>query len=255
MVYEAFIDNSSDRHAEKVVVSGVFVGDKERWGYLRTKWRKRLAAEGMRYFKSAEYYGLRGEFKKFQSEALYPPPLGREAAKRVFDDLEAIIKQANLMSLGVVIPVQDYKEVMATPEAQGKFPTTPYALALNSGFFETIKVINKNPGRHMVTFAHDDDTFFPQLLRLYHEFKKKNPRTARQMGGFIPLDDKDHPPLQAADLAANVACNFAKQWLEDRNEASLRRLRDTMYLIGLWDRNYILEVLRHQGSNKRPDKF
>jgi hypothetical protein len=33
------------------------------------------------------------------------------------------------MSLGVIIPVQDYNEVMAMPEAQGKFPTTPYALA------------------------------------------------------------------------------------------------------------------------------
>ena len=55
MVYDAFIDDSKDRHAEKVVVSGIFIGDKERWGHLRTKWNKRLADEGMKYFKSAEY--------------------------------------------------------------------------------------------------------------------------------------------------------------------------------------------------------
>jgi len=34
----------------------------------------------MRYFKAAEYYGLRGEFQRFQSETNYPRPLGREAA-------------------------------------------------------------------------------------------------------------------------------------------------------------------------------
>ena len=41
VVYDAFIDDSKDRHAEKVVVSGIFIGDKERknvlrFGYLRS---------------------------------------------------------------------------------------------------------------------------------------------------------------------------------------------------------------------------
>jgi hypothetical protein len=255
VVYDAFIDDSKDRHAEKVVVSGIFVGDKQRWGHLRTKWNRRLADEGMKYFKSAEYYGLRGEFRKFQSEEKYPKPSGREAAKQVFDDLEAIIKQSNLMSIGVVIPIQDYTEVMAMPEANGKIPTDPYSLALNSGFFETIKAINLNAGMHMVAFIHDDDEKFVQYRSLYQEFRKKNPKTAKQMGGFIPLDDKQHPPLQAADLAANVTCNFAKEWLEKgRTETDLKRLKETMFMIGVWDKNYILNVLHAQGKGKRKSK-
>src|SRR5882762_7905532 len=72
MVYDAFVDDSKDRHAEKVVVSGIFIGDKNRWGLLRTKWQRRLDVEGMKYFKASEYYGLRGEFRKFQSESNYP---------------------------------------------------------------------------------------------------------------------------------------------------------------------------------------
>ena len=43
VVYDAFIDDSKDRHAEKVVVSGIFIGDKNKWGFLRTKWNERLA--------------------------------------------------------------------------------------------------------------------------------------------------------------------------------------------------------------------
>jgi hypothetical protein len=246
VVYDAYIDDSKDRHAQRVVVSGIFIGDKERWGWLRTKWQKRLDKEGMKYFKSSEYYGLRGEFVKFRSKSKYPEPTGREAAKRVFDDLEEIIKEAKLMSLGVVVPVQDYNEVIALPEAKGKLPESPYYLALNSGFFETIKAINENPGKHMVAFIHDDDDRFPQYRELYHQFKKKNPKTAKQMGGFIPLDDEQHPPLQAADLAANVTCNYAKQWLNDKTSASLQRLRGSMYMVGVWDKDYILSVLRSQ---------
>ena len=248
VVYDAFIDDSKDRHAEKVVVSGIFVGDKKRWGYLRTKWNKRLADEGMKYFKCAEYYGLRGEFGKFQSESKYPKPTGRQAAQRVFDDLEGIIKDANIMSLGIVILVPDYNEVRAMPEAQDKIPESPYSLALNSGFFETVKVINKTRGTHMVAFVHDDDERFAQYRECYQQFKIKNPKTAKHMGGFIPLDDEKHPPLQAADLAANVTCNHAKQWIENPTEASLQRLRESMYMIGVWDKKYILHVLQKQSS-------
>lgn len=249
MVYDAFIDDSRDRHGEQVVVSGIFIGDRDRWGFLRTKWIKRLAAEGMKYFKASEYYGLRGEFQKFSSKTKYPPPFGREAAKRVFDDLEGIIKQANLMSLGVVIPMQDYRQAVALTDTLGRIPQDPYSLALSSGFFETIKAVNRDKGKHMVAFVHDDDQRFPRYQALYHEFKKKNPRTAKQMAGFIPLDDKQHPPLQAADLAANVTCNFAKEWLDNgRAPTDLKRLKDTMYLIGVWDKNYILEVMRSQSK-------
>jgi len=79
------------------------------------------------------------------------------------------------------------------------------------------------------------------------QFREKNPKTARQMGGFTPRDDKRHPPLQAADLAANATCNFAKEWLENnRYETCLRRLKETMHMIAVWDKNYILHVLRKQ---------
>lgn len=75
------------------------------------------------------------------------------------------------------------------------------------------------------------------------------------MAGFIPRDDKQYPPLQAADLAANVTCNFAKEWLENnRDPTHLKRLKETMYMIGVWDKNYILGVLGAQGKGKRKSK-
>ena len=147
----------------------------------------------------------------------------------------------------MVIPVQDYKEVMAMPEAKGKLPSVPYDLALNSCFFETVKAINEHPGRHVVTFSHDDDDRFPRYRDIYREFRRRNPKTAKQIGGFIALDDKEHPPLQAADLAANVTCNLAKQWLDEgRSKPALRQLSGSMLMVGVWEKEYIIDVLRAQ---------
>lgn len=248
MVYNAYIDDSKDRHGDKVIVSGIFIGDRERWSFLSSEWMKILRPHGMKYFKTAEYYGLRGEFQKFQSVSKYPPPGGREAAREIFDALEQVIQNARLTSLGIVIPVQEYKEVFAMPESHNKLPANPYHAALNSGFYETVKAINRLPGRHKVAFVHDEHEHevFSEYQRLYLEFKRKNPKTARRMGGFVPLNDEEHPPLQAADLAANVTCNFAKQWLDDPSKASLQRLKVSMYRICVWERSYILEVLRNQ---------
>jgi len=244
MVFDAFMDDSADALAEKVAVSGIFIGNKEQWSFLRREWRKRLKSEGMLYFKASEYYGLRGEFQKFRSESKYAPPSGREAAKRIFDDLEALIRRAEIVSLGIVIPVGDYMAIRALPEAEGIWQQPPYFAALNGGFFETVKAIRRLPGNNAVAFVHDDDNRFPEYLRAYHEFKEKNPKTAGLMRGFIPLDDKQHPSLQAADLAANATCNFAKEWLDKPTEATLQRLRRSMYKIGIWDKDYMLEVLR-----------
>jgi hypothetical protein len=249
MVYDAFMDDSADRLAQKVIVSGIFIGDKERWSYLRREWKKRLHADGMEYFKAAEYYGLRGQFQKFQSKSQYPEPQGREAAKKIFDDLEAIIQRAQITSLGIVIPVVDYAEIRGLPEAHGIWPESPYLAALNSGFFETVKAIRKLAAANVVAFVHDNDDRFPHYLTAYNEFKAKNPKTAKHMRGFVPLDDRDHPPLQAADLAANVACNFAKEWLANPTEATLTRLRTSMYKIGVWNKEYMTAILKKQDRN------
>jgi hypothetical protein len=244
MVYDAYVDDSKDRHAEKVVVSGIFIGQQKAWASLRTKWKKRLDKEGMRYFKTSEYYGLRGEFRKFQSEVDYPRPSGRDAAKLIFDDLEEIIKQTEIASMGVVVPVQDFNEVMADPRAKGRLPTNAYSLALNLCFYQTVQELNKDPGRHVVRFVHDCDDRFPIYKECYERFKVVNPKTAKQMCGFAPLDDKEHPPLQAADLAANVTCNFAKEWLDqERAVGSLNRLKDSMFRICVGTKDFLLEFL------------
>lgn len=126
------------------------------------------------------------------------------------------------------------------------WPSSPYLAALTGGFFETVKAVRKLGSANVVAFVHDDDNQFPVYHLAYNEFKTKNPKTAKHMVGFIPLDDKQHPELQAADLAANATCNFAKEWLADRTAATLKRLKKSMYKVGVWDKEYMMYVLREQ---------
>jgi hypothetical protein len=68
----------------------------------------------------------------------------------------------------------------------------------------------------------------PSIL-LYKEFKQTQPRYAKVMLDFVPLDDKVHVPIQAADVAASVTCKSALNSLDDPSESNLKRLRERMY--------------------------
>ncbi len=84
---------------------------------------------------------------------------------------------------------------------------------------------------HTVTFAYDDGDNYDRLRNLFRDYKAKNPKNARRMADFVPLDDKKHPTIQAADMAASVTQRFAVEWAENPNEATLKRLKTSMYKI------------------------
>jgi len=82
-----------------------------------------------------------------------------------------------------------------------------------------------------VTFAHDDGDNYDRLRQLFRDYKAKNPKAARRLADFVPLDDKRHPTIQAADVAASVTQRMAVQWVDNPNAATLQRLQTNMYKI------------------------
>ncbi len=105
MLWQASIDDSADRNREKVIISACLVGDCERWRDLVRPWKVKLATNNLNYFKSSECGALSGEFLQFRSEQKYPKPLGREAADKIRDDLDQIIKNSDVRGIGVIVPV------------------------------------------------------------------------------------------------------------------------------------------------------
>lgn len=249
MVYQCHLDDSKDQNQTILMVSAGFFGTKDDWGSLRVTWKRVLRNHGIEYFKSSEYYSLTGEFAKFRTDD-YPKPKGREAAQQIREQLqEALGKHPNIHGIGVLILLEDYYRALARPEAEGVLPPNPYHAALNSVIYETVKLIRLGRGHNAVAFVHDSGPDFDSLRSSYEHFRQANPITAKSLGGFAPLDDRQHPPLQAADMVSNYAMQRGLEALE-RHDGSLKttieEMKTNIKKLGYWDENYVLSVLKHQ---------
>ena len=124
--------------------------------------------------------------------------------------------------------------MLKDPAKFGPVPLVPYRLAFQQILAECAKAMRLLGRNNLVTFAHDDGDDFPQLHAIYKNFKKKNPSLASVMADFVPLDDKLHPSLQAADVAASVTYRYAQAWAISPDADNLKRLRNSMYKINIW---------------------
>ena len=120
------------------------------------------------------------------------------------------------------------------PNKYGDLPKFPYQLAFQQTLAECAKVMTVLGKGNVVTFAHDDGDDFPELHRIYKEFKKLNPRYGKVMVDFVPLDDKVHPPVQAADVSAFITRRFAEDWSINPTPDNLKRLRGSVFKLSGW---------------------
>lgn len=177
------------------------------WARFRKSWDRSLKDEGVEYFKTSEYKTLSGQFSRFRD---LEPPFGRDGANQVKHRLMHVVKNSpGLTGIGVAMPVSVHDEVMAHPSAQLILKEgDPYSRAFEGVLYKAASSIP----RGYMAFAHDDGPDFDRLRALYNSFASLNPETSKKMGGFIPLDDKKHGPLQIADMLANsVMGRFTEQ--------------------------------------------
>jgi hypothetical protein len=245
MVYECFLDDSKDAKQSKLFVSAGFFGTRDDWSSLRKAWNAVLREKGIDYFKSSEYNHLTDQFAKYRTDA-YPPPAGRNAAKEIKRALQEVVSNhRNIRGIGISVLVEDFDKVCSRPEVSGIFGSNPYHRALESVMFETVRIICRRPGHNMVAFVHDEESDFETLHSLYLGFKKLNPKTAKYMGGFAPLSDKEHPPLQMADMIANSALEVGMDRITKGETDKARiSMRENINLLGYWDEHYMLSVLK-----------
>jgi hypothetical protein len=245
VLWRASIDDSADRNREKVVISACLFGDCNQWRTVVRPWKVTLAENNLDYFKSSECGLLNGEFLKFRSEEKYPKPTGRQNADRIREELDQIIRNSEVCGIGVIIPVPVFTEIYADPRFAALVSPDPYELAVQILWDECAKGMRQLGRNHILTFAHDDGDNCDRLRQLYASYKEKNPNDARRMADFIPLDDKKHPMIQAADVAASVTQKFAVEWAEDPNTATLKRLEDSMYKVVVATEEWTREAMEH----------
>jgi hypothetical protein len=234
MLYQAYIDDSADQKRERVVVAGAIIGDKPRWNILNRLWKERLAQDGLKFFKSSQCESLRGEFEKFRDFGMEE---GFRRAALVRDDLDLIIRNSMLTAVGVTVSVPFHKVMLQDPKRFGEIPSLPYPLVFQQILAECAKAMMLLGRGNIVTFGHDDGNDFPKLHDIFLRFKKENPRYQRVMADFVPLDDKLHPPVQAADVSAWVTRKYAEAYAADPSADNLKRMKESMYKVGNWLEN------------------
>jgi hypothetical protein len=84
------------------------------------------------------------------------------------------------------------------------------------------------------------------LYSAFAKFKEANPETAEFIEAFRPLDDKKHPPLQAADMIANYALGIGIKGLETSGgmKLAVSEMNESIGLLAHWSKKYMLSVLR-----------
>jgi hypothetical protein len=245
MLYHCFLDDSKDETQSKILVSAGFLGTKDDWHHLRVRWKKRLKKDGLKYFKTSEYKMLSGEFAKFKTAA-YPVPSGRAKAAEIRSDLQSLLqREPGIAAVGIAIPVGDYEKVCARPEAADIFKGMPYQRALEGVMLETVKLMLRRSPQGKVAFVHDDGPDFDVLRAVYEAFKILNPRTAESMAGFMPLSDKEHPPLQLADMIANFTLGVGLDYLGNGGEAKwATEMGNNIGKLGIWTEHVMLSILK-----------
>ncbi len=231
MIFYGYMDDSADRLREKVIVSAAIMGQKDKWSALRTAWKTRLDQDGIEYFKSSHCETLNGQFHRFRELGVEE---GKKRAIQVKDDLYAIVRACGVVGVGVTLSVPTHSKMLTHPDEFGVIPEVPYQLAFQQAIAECGKTMKLMGRGNIVTFAHDEGNDYPALHSLYKEFKKQNPKYAGVLGGFVPLDDKTHPEMQAADVVAYTTLDRAKSYEEGKSPEKLKALRHSIYKLVVW---------------------
>ena len=124
--------------------------------------------------------------------------------------------------------------MLAEPAKFGPIPSVPYRLAFQQLIAECGKAMKLMGRENIVTFGHDDGDDYPALFEMYKKFKKINPRYQGILADFVPLDDKLHRSIQAADLAAYVTLKYAEAYALNPTPNNMNRLRSSVYKVVNW---------------------
>ena len=244
MLFRVFVDDSADEQQEKIMVAGAFIGSFAQWCDVNKKWKRRLKADGIKYFRSTEYYSLRDEFSKFRDPIKYPKPKGSEAAKALRDDLDKIIVDSAILGLAVAIPLAMYKSFRETELGASEFyPTDAFSPALQSLMVNCAEASKQELNSTPLAFFCDEGPSAERITHEYLEFKRYNPEWAHLLPSLVHRDDKLMPQLQAADLMANLAKELVTKWLDTQEVSDLKRLDESVYRIDVWTREGMLKRL------------
>lgn len=211
----AYFDESNTKGA--VVVAGL-LGKTSQWERFNQEWRQLLAEYQISHVHMREFAHFRGEFSSWK---------GDEGKRRSFiDRIIGVISRRSIISVGIVLDVDVYKDFVTTPERKRVFvnpyTTASYLCLLSVGrwadkrsYEELVAYVfdRGNPHRRDFEKAYSQSAAIPQLNQRY------------RLGRLSFGDDKDILPLQGSDF---IAYEISKTWTQARFDERRRSMRVSM---------------------------
>jgi hypothetical protein len=160
----------------------------------RVNGKSDLKRDGVKYFRSTEYYSLTGEFARFRDPEQYPKPQGSRAAKALRDDLDEIIHKSHLMGCAVCIPLPLYHTIRTSaPRSVSTFPENVTIAAIESLAETTAELVRQHFTGETVAFICDDSSSSVQVVEAYNRLKQRRPDLDFVFNGLTHQDDKVFP--------------------------------------------------------------
>lgn len=250
----AALDESADKRQEHSYVVAGLLTAQPIWNDIERAWNRRLNREGMDYFKTSEFLGLRGQFERFRNKNKYPEPTGREAANEIREDLALILRSETVIGVVTALRLKDYKRVRTTARAKKILPRSHHQFMYQLAIVTIAAHVAGFSKPEVIAFLCDEHSKAPSILSSYAALKAYNPMSAEYMGSLTFDSDERWVALQAADLIAGACKEFtvkvltgqAKNIEEERtklrafigsgmgltsiNESMLRKLVEANYL-------------------------
>jgi len=170
--------------------------------------------------------------------------------------VESLIQSSGIQGFGLGVNLEHFREVAAMPEAHDNPNWNPdyydVGFQMIIGRIADILVrIQAGTGEHHVAgFVCDESPKSRKIENSYHRFKKKHPDLAEHMRGISHLDDKINPPLQMADLMADVAREMVTEWLDlgDPSKQASCPLPGSVMEVKIWDRDGMIKQVKGEIS-------
>jgi hypothetical protein len=159
----------------------------------------------------------RGEFRKLADR--YGLTNARVLASALFADLKSILRSYDVHFFCLGCPIATLQAVRREPRPWIVLDSDPYVMVHEELIYRTVRMVRESIRPDTIAFIFDENAKVAAFNDIsWAEFKRSvYPSSVAQcMTTLVPLDDKQFPALQAADLIAHTARRTFRQATGER---------------------------------------
>ena len=185
-----FDESGKQGSSEHVVFAG-FYAVHERWDEFSLEWNLRLKRAGVTYWSTKNAANLDGQYKQFRNR--------RNDLHDLAISLARIICRFAVGGTAQIVTVEQFKSL--DQEARERLKD-PWYCAFESGMRSLLEADALEPNDLFMLLCDDSEEYSSECLKIYRRLRKQYPALAGKIAGIGFMDDRFHPPVQAADLFA-----------------------------------------------------